>query len=99
MQVWWGLLGPAQSHSGREVRRAPLALDPVPTWAPRGAACLGDSHAHACLCWGRAAQLGVKGSDSPVEKDRGGHTLSLGLPPTHHDHHRRLSQSPQLLSS
>lgn len=69
VQVWWELLGPAQSHPGREVRRAPLALDLVPTCAPRGAARLGDSHAHACLCWGMAAQLGVQGSDLPVERD------------------------------
>lgn len=36
-----GLWDPAQSHPGREVRRAPLALDQVPTQALRGATHLG----------------------------------------------------------
>lgn len=48
-----------------------------------------------CACvplLGQGCTAGGPGQRLACGKRRGGHTLSLGLPPTHHDHHRRLSQ-------
>lgn len=66
---------PAQSRPGREVRRASLALDPVPTSKQCACVPLG------VLTRNGATWLRVRGSSPPVQREGAGLPLSPWLPP------------------
>lgn len=60
------------------------------TWCPLGPP--GELPAWEPASAGEGCTAGGQGQQLACGKRWSGHTLSLGLPPTHHDHHQRLSQ-------
>lgn len=100
--VCGGFWDPALSHPG-ERSGGLFACDTVPMQGPQGS-CPPQSSVHACLCTHRGG-VGLQGwgqGQQPTHqwKEKGaGIPFSPWLPPIPQDHHLRVSQHPQLLSS